>query len=435
MNTQDCVISGGGPAGIMLGLILARAGVKVTVLEKHADFLRDFRGDTVHPATIRVLDELGLGEKFRALPQSKLGNVGLPDGRGNIITFSDFDSLAAPYNYVAMVPQWDLLNLLVEAANEEPSFTLLLNTKATWLTMEDGTVTGVSYENSDGESGEISALLTVACDGRHSTTRAAAGLQPFDYPVSFDTWWFRLSRKPEEQDKVGMLIPRASKNGIALSLSRPTYYQIAYFDAKGADSKLRRDGLEVFKERIAHLMPEYADRIDEITSFADLHQLDVKLNRLKKWYRPGFIALGDAAHAMSPAGGVGINLAIQDAVAAGRILAPALKRGKVPISLLASIQRRRWAAMAVIQLFQRMLHKYVFTPAVTGTFTSMPRPALWAAKNITIVRKIMPRLVGFGVTPEHAPFFARRATNSTSQTQQPYQRVSAAANESHPLGD
>ena len=408
METQDCVISGGGPAGIMLGLILARAGVKVTVLEKHPDFLRDFRGDTVHPATIRLLDELGLGEKFRALPQSRLGNVGLPDGRGNIITFSDFDTLAAPYDYVAMVPQWDLLNLLVEAAREEPSFRLLLNTEATWLTMDNGTVTGVTYRNSAGEEGEIRALLTVACDGRHSTTRAAAGLQPFEYPVSFDTWWFRLSRKPAEQAQVGMLVPRASRQGIVLSLSRPTYYQIAYFDAKGADARLRRDGLEAFKQRIASLMPEYADRIDEITSFDDLHHLDVKLNRLKTWYRPGFIALGDAAHAMSPAGGIGINLAIQDGVAAGRMLAPALKNGAVPVTLLAAIQRRRWLPMVVIQRLQRMLHRYVFTPAVTGTFAGMPRPLLCAADNIRPIRKIMPRLVGFGPRPEHAPDFARR---------------------------
>ncbi|AJT42904.1 FAD-dependent oxidoreductase [Psychromicrobium lacuslunae] len=408
MERRDCVIAGGGPAGVMLGLILARAGLKVTVLEKHCDFFRDFRGDTVHPATLRVLDELGLGERFRKLPQSRLGNVQIPDGKGQTITFGDFDSLRAPYNYVAMVPQWDLLNLLVEAAQQEPNFQLMMNTTATEVVLHGGSADGVRYQKKNGETGEIRATLTVACDGRHSTLRSFAGLVPIEYPTPFDTWWFRISRNTDEQSAISTLIPRIGEDGLWLSLTRPDYFQVAYFGAKGSGPELRAAGIESFRRRLAKAMPNFSDRVEEIESIDELHFLDVKLNRLPHWYKPGFLAIGDAAHAMSPAGGVGINLAIQDAVAAGRMLAKPLLRGQVPLNTLAAIQRRRWLPMAVIQGLQRMLHAAVFGPAVSGNSAGFPRSILFAVKHFPLARKIPPRLIGFGPRPEHAPSFARR---------------------------
>lgn len=408
MERQDCVIAGGGPAGVMLGLILARAGVKVTVLEKHGDFFRDFRGDTVHPATLRVLDELGLGEEFRALPQSRLGNVQIPDGQGQTITFGDFDSLAPPYNYVAMVPQWDLLNLLVEAARQEPSFQLMMNTSATEVLVRNGSADGVRYQTREGVTGEIEATLTVACDGRHSTLRTFSGLTPIEHPVPFDTWWFRISRNVDEQSAISTLIPCIGEDGLWLSLTRPDYFQVAYFGAKGSGPELRAAGIQAFRQRLAKAMPDFADRVSEVENIDQLHFLDVRLNRLPHWYKPGFLALGDAAHAMSPAGGVGINLAIQDAVAAGRMLAEPLLRGDVPLSTLAAIQRRRWLPMAVVQRLQMMLHTAVFDPAVRGTSSGFPRLIVMLAKHVPLFRKIPPRLIGFGTTPEHAPEFAQR---------------------------
>ncbi|WP_231497378.1 FAD-dependent monooxygenase [Arthrobacter sp. MA-N2] len=248
LESTTCVIAGGGPAGVMLGLLLARAGVDVTVLEKHADFLRDFRGDTVHASTIRLLDELGLGEGFRALPQSKLGNFKLPTRHGEV-TLTDFDRLKPPYDYVAMVPQWDLLNFLVDAAQQEPHFTLRMNTEATDLVYDDGAkVAGVAYRTRDaasGEetgSGELRATLTVACDGRSSVLRKKAGLVPHEFPVPFDTWWFRLSRRADEQGQLASIMPRFSGTDVLLSLTRKDFYQIAYLAEKGKDAQLRAEG-------------------------------------------------------------------------------------------------------------------------------------------------------------------------------------------------
>jgi len=408
MEKTGCAVVGGGPAGMMLGLLLARAGVQVTVLEKHADFLRDFRGDTVHPSTVRLIDELGLGQEFRQLPQSRLKSVVFPVPGGPPVTMGDFDALPPPYNYIAMMPQWDFLNFLARAAAEEPGFTLLMSHSATGLVRDGGRVRGVRFRTPEGTQDELRADLVVATDGRHSVLRAAAGLAPKEFPVPFDTWWFRLPRHPNEAGEVAGLVPAFGPGEALVGLTRTDYYQMGYLAPKGTDVRIRAEGVEGFRRRIAALRPDLADRVDAIRSLDDLHWLDVRLDRLQSWHINGLLCIGDAAHAMSPAGGVGINLAVQDAVAAAELLAPALLRGRVSTADLRRVERRRRPPTVVVQTAQRLMHRAVFGPIMAGKRTKVPAAALFVARRVPAVRKIMPRLIGFGPRPEHAPAFARR---------------------------
>lgn len=409
MEKTGCAVVGGGPAGMMLGLLLARAGVNVTVLEKHADFLRDFRGDTVHASTIRLIDELGLGAEFRRLPQSRLSNVAFPVPGGPPVTMGNFDALRPPYNYVAMMPQWDFLNFLADAAAQEPAFTLLMSHTATGLVRNGGRVRGIRFRNPDGTADELLADLVIATDGRHSTLRAAAGLAPKVFPVPFDTWWFRLPRYPSEQGQVAGVVPAFGQGEALLALFRNDYYQMGYLAPKGTDARIRSEGLARFRERIAALRPDLADRVDAITSLEDLHWLDVRMDRLHSWHINGLLCIGDAAHAMSPAGGVGINLAIQDAVAAAECLAPALLRGRVIPEDLECVERRRRMPTIVVQAVQRAMHRVLFSPLMTGKRSGVPPALLYAARHVPAVRSIVPRFIAFGPRPEHAPAFARRA--------------------------
>ena len=408
VESTGALVCGGGPAGMMLGLLLARAGVEVTVLEKHGDFLRDFRGDTVHPATVRLMDELGLGDEFRALPQSRLGNLALPAPDGSLVTLGDFDALPAPYNYIAMVPQWDLLSLLATAAGKEPGFSLRMNTEATELLRDGGKVTGVRYRTADGSTGEIRADLTIGCDGRHSTLRREAGLVPTEFRVPFDVWWFRLPRPAEEAAAPASVTPVAKGAEALISLARDDYYQVAYFTAKGSDARLRAEGIERFRERVAGLRPEFAERVAGLASMDDVFMLDVKLNRLERWYLDGLLLIGDAAHAMSPAGGVGINLAIQDAVAAATILADPLRRRSVTLDDLAAVQRRRQRPTVVVQNGQRLLQRVMFEKQFAGKRSGPPKSLFLLTRLFPRLRKLPARFVGFGPRPEHAPDFARR---------------------------
>ena len=336
-QNTTCAIVGGGPAGMVLGLLLARAGVEVTLLEKHADFLRDFRGDTVHPSTLRLIDDLGLWDEFATVPQSRIDHLGI-DVDGRQVTLVDLRRLHEPHPYIAMVPQWDLLNLLAKAAQAEPTFTLRMSTEVTGLLRDGGRVTGVRYRGPDGE-GELTAELTVACDGRTSTVRRESGLPVREWPVPFDVWWFRL---PRDADAEYSLVPRIEPGRVLIMIPREGYFQIAYMIPKGSDERLRARGLEVLRNEVAALVPE-ADA-SNLTSWDDVKLLDVKLNRLKRWHTDGLLCIGDAAHAMSPMGGVGINIAVQDAVGAATLLAEPLRRRQVRNMAAAGSRRRRTAA-------------------------------------------------------------------------------------------
>jgi 2-polyprenyl-6-methoxyphenol hydroxylase-like FAD-dependent oxidoreductase len=402
------VIAGGGPAGMMAGLLLARGGIAVTVLEKHGDFLRDFRGDTVHASTVALLDELGLGPQFRELPQSRLTGLLLPGTDSQRVPVDIFSALPAPYNYIAMVPQWDLLNLLGQAAGQEPTFSLRMRTEATDLVIADGRVTGVRYRGPDG-SGEIQADLTLACDGRASALRRASGLPARQYRVPFDVWWFRLPRRPDEEGEIAGAAPAFGRGEILLALTREDFYQLAYPIPKGSDARRRADGVEAFRARVAALRPDLADRVDTIASMDDVFVLDVRLDRLRRWYTDGLLCLGDAAHAMSPAGGVGINLAIQDAVAAARLLAAPLAENRLTTADLARVQQRRRRPTVILQSLQRILHLGI-RPALSGRITVRPPRALLglASRAPRWMVRIPARLIAIGPRPEHAPDFARR---------------------------
>ncbi|OMH34863.1 FAD-dependent oxidoreductase [Tersicoccus sp. Bi-70] len=415
-ESRDCIVVGGGPAGVMLALILARGGVRVTVLEKHRDFLRDFRGDTVHASTIRLMDELGFGDAFAALPQDRLANFELPLGDGRTVTLADFGRLRPPYDYIAMIPQWDLLDFLVDQATPEPGFDIRMQAEVTRLLEEDGAVTGVEYvDRATGARHRLTAPLTVASDGRGSLVREQAGLVPKEFAVPFDTWWFRLPRFEGERQH-SSLMPVFGKGEIMLSLVRNTFFQIAYFREKGADAQLRAEGIERFRQRVAGMRPDLADRVDTIASMDEVHLLDVKLNRLRRWYRPGLLLIGDAAHAMSPAGGVGINLAVQDAVAAATRLAAPLKAGTVTERDLAAVQRRRYPPTVIIQAVQRVLQAAIFGPAVQGKRSGPPAVMIALARHVPAFSALPARLIALGPRPEHAPSFARRPGRTGHRT-------------------
>src|SRR4051812_12638202 len=402
-----CVVIGGGPAGMVLGLLLARAGVEVTVLEKHADFLRDFRADTVHPSTLQLLDELGLAGRFAKLPYSRLDEVAFPIDADRSVVIADFRRLHVPYPYIAMVPQWDLVNLLAAAAQDEPSFSLRMRTEVTGLIREAGQVRGVRYRTDDGTSGEIRADLTVACDGRWSIARRQADLPLEEFPVPIDAWWFRLPRRPTDQTSA--LTPRAGKGRFAVVIPRDDYLQIAYIARKGTDRQLRARGIERFRQDIAELMPELADRVDALASMDDVKHLDVRLNRLDRWHADGLLCIGDAAHAMSPVGGVGINLAVQDAVAAASLLAgPLRRRGAVTPTRLAAVRARRILPTVLVQSLQRILHRNLVVPIVEGRRMGPPKPVLALLGRVPQVSLVPAYLIGVGLRPQHAPDFARR---------------------------
>ena len=403
-ETTTCAIIGGGPAGMVLGLLLARAGIEVTLLEKHGDFLRDFRGDTVHPTTLRLLDELGLWERFAALPHSEVRKAKF-ETNGRSVTYVDFERLRQqPHPFIAMVPQWDLLNLLADAAKAEPTFTLRMKTEATGLLREGGRITGVRYQGPEGP-GELRAELTVGCDGRSSIVRREAGLQTHEYPVTFDVWWFRL---PREDDAEFSFWPRLGRGKALVVIPRKGYDQIAYLGPKGTDSQLRARGIAAFREDVGALLPETGESLATLTSMDDIKHLDVRVDRLRRWHTDGLLCIGDAAHAMSPLGGVGINLAVQDAVAAATILAEPLRRHRVTDRDLAAVRRRRLFPTAVTQGVQRVLQRGLLGPLLRGADPTPPEALLSAIERLPWLSVLPAYFIGVGVRPERAPAFARR---------------------------
>ncbi|WP_156685667.1 FAD-dependent oxidoreductase [Mycobacterium sp. Marseille-P9652] len=405
IESTTCAIAGGGPAGMILGLLLARAGVEVTVFEKHDDFLRDFRGDTVHPVTLRLLDELGLFGRFDALPHSKFEKTEF-DVNGRLVTFVDFRRLHQPHPYIALVPQWDLLDLLAEAGKSEPTFSLRMHTEVTGLLRDGDTITGVRYRGPDGP-GELRADLTVGCDGRTSTVRREAGLSTREYPVPFDVGWFRLDRKAEGKFQ---LTPRSSPHLTLLLIPREGYFQAGCFLPKGGEQQLHARGFDNFRAQVAELVPEAS--VQNLRSWDDVKVLDVRVNRLRRWYSRGLLCIGDAAHAMSPAGGVGINLAIADAVATARILADPLLHHRLTTRDLAAVQRRRYLPAAVTQTAQQVAARLLIPVVLRGEVKAPPPVIANAVARlfgwVPSLAVIPAYAVGVGLRPEHAPHFARR---------------------------
>ena len=381
---------------MMLGFLLARAGVAVTVLEKHADFLRDFRGDTIHPSTLELMYELGLLEEFLKVPHDKVDHLSGQIGADRI-TLADFSSLPTHCKFIALMPQWDFLNFLAAQGKRYPKFDLRMKAEATGLIESGGVVTGLQVKTPDGLL-DISADLVVGCDGRHSTVRVSAGLAVDNLGAPIDVLWFRISRREGDTAET---FGHMEAGRMFVMLNRGSYWQCAYVIPKGGIDKVKEKGLPAFLDSVLFMSPFLRDRIGEIKSWDDIKLLTVAVDRLPQWHRPGLLCIGDAAHAMSPIGGVGINLAIQDAVAAANILAVPLKAGRVTSADLAAVQKRRTMPMKVIQWLQLKIQNNVLGYVLTTT----ERPhAPWPVKLFNwfpVLRRIPARMIGLGVRPEH----------------------------------
>ena len=394
--TTRCAIAGGGPAGMMLGLLLARAGVDVVVMEKHADFFRDFRGDTIHPSTLEVMHELGLLDQFLKLPHQKVREIGGIVGDEKII-LADFTHLPTHCGFIAFMPQWDFLDFLAAQGKRYPGFHLRMQAEADGLLMDGDRVTGVQAKTPEGLL-EVRADLVVGADGRHSTLRALAGFEVEDLGAPMDVLWLRLSKRASDGSQT---LGRVQAGRFFIMLDRGDYWQCAFVIPKGGFEALRAQGIEAFRKEIVALNPALADRVNEIASWDDVKLLTVRVDRLKRWYRPGLLCIGDAAHAMSPIGGVGINLAVQDAVAAANILWEPLHEGRVAEDVLAKVQRRRQWPVEMTQALQLFVQKRVISN-VLG-MTAQPRPPfiLTLFNRFPVLRRLPARLIGVGFRPEH----------------------------------
>ena len=391
-----CCIAGGGPAGMMLGFLLARAGVDVVVLEKHADFLRDFRGDTIHPSTLELMHELGLLAEFLKLPHQRAPQLSGKFGDLDL-TIADFRHLPTQCKYIALMPQWDFLNFLAAQGRRYPGFRLLMRAEATDLIEEQGRVVGARANTPDGAL-EIRGALVVGCDGRHSDVRAKAGLEVEELGAPMDVLWFRLSRRPDDKAETG---GRFLPGRIFVMLNRGDYWQCAYVIPKGSIEEVHRRGLENFRTDIVRAVPLFADRVGELDDWDKVKLLTVAVDRLKRWHRPGLICIGDAAHAMSPIGGVGINLAIQDAVATANLLHEPLRHGAPSVSELHAVQRRRQFPTRATQRMQVLMqNRVIYRTLRSGGTPSLP---LFARLLVyyPLLRRLPGRLVGLGVRPEH----------------------------------
>jgi 2-polyprenyl-6-methoxyphenol hydroxylase-like FAD-dependent oxidoreductase len=393
----QCCIAGGGPAGMMLGYLLGRAGVNTVVLEKHADFLRDFRGDTVHPSTLMIMQELGLLDEFLTLPHSEIRALEAEIGNRRI-KIAEFAHVPTPCKFIALMPQWDFLNFLSDKGRRFPKLKVLMSAQVTSLVETAGRVVGVNATTAQGPV-EIHADLVVGCDGRTSTVRSASGLvvQVLGSPI--DVLWFRLSKKAGDPTQV---LGRLGVNTMIVTIDRTDYWQCAFVIGKGGIGRVHEAGLETFKTAVADGARFLADRVDELKSFDDIKLLSVTVDRLTTWSKPGLLCIGDAAHAMSPVGGVGINLAIQDAVATANLLAAKLKAGTLQDDDLDRVRQRRLFPVKVIQGLQIAVHNRVLKPMLSGGDRPLKIP--WVMKLLNSnawLRRWPAQVLGLGVRPEH----------------------------------
>ena len=399
-----CVIAGGGPAGIMLGLLLARAGVRVQVFEKHADFLRDFRGDTIHPSTLEVMHELGLLEALLRLPHQKAYEIRAHVG-DRAFRVADFSRLPVRCPFIAFMPQWDFLDFLAAEARRHPTFRLEMQAEVTGLLEAGGRVRGARVATVGGLR-EEAADLVVAADGRQSSVRAAAQLRVRELGAPMDVLWFHLPRSP---DGPAETMGRFAAGRIFIAIHRGSYWQCGYVIPKGSFAGIRARGLEAFRASVAEAAPFAAAGVGEIRSWDDVRLLSVRVDRLERWYRPGLLCIGDAAHAMSPVGGVGINLAIQDAVAAANLLAAPLRAGRLAAEDLARVQRRRELPARLTQWAQLQAQGRVIAPTLAGTGALGAPLALRLLDRFAWLRRIPGRMVGMGARPEHVRLPAAEA--------------------------
>jgi len=380
----------------MLGLLLARTGVEVLVLEKHADFLRDFRGDTIHPSTLEVMHELGLLEDLLKLPHQKAPRLNAKVG-GLALTVADFTHLPTRCRFIAFMPQWDFLNFLAERGARYPTFTLRMQAEMTGLVEEAGCVVGLQATTPDGPL-EVRASLVVGADGRHSVVRARAGLQVDEFGAPMDVLWLRLSRRPGDSEDP---VARFEMGRIFIMLNRGEHWQCGFVIPKGSLAQLQERGLPAFRNGVAQLAPFVADRVGELSDWAAIKLLTVQVDRLTRWYRPGLLCIGDAAHAMSPVGGVGINLAIQDAVAASNLLAAPLRADRLTTEDLLLVQLRREWPTRVTQRFQIFVQNRVIRRVLSGAGKLTPPLAVRLLARFPFLRRIPARLIGIGFRPEH----------------------------------
>ncbi len=394
METTCCIV-GGGPAGMMLGFLLARAGIETVVLEKHADFLRDFRGDTIHPSTLQAMDDLGLLDEFLTLPHQEARQLSGKIGDETIV-LGDFSHLPGRAKFIALMPQWNFLNFLAGKAKLYRSFRLMMNAEATGLIEEDGVVRGVAVKTPDGPL-TIRSELTIGADGRHSIVRAKAGLIPKDIGAPMDVLWFRVPRDAADSSET---FGRVDNGQILVLLQRGDYWQCAYLIAKGGFGELRAQDVSVLRGRIAELAPFLADRVAEIKTWDDVRLLVVSVDRLPLWHKPGLLCIGDSAHAMSPIGGVGVNVAIQDAIAAANILWAALRKGEVPEALLAAVQKRREPAVKLTQAVQVLVQNKIVSNVLRERGKVRAPWIIRLFNYIPWLRRLPARFVGLGFRME-----------------------------------
>ena len=394
--TARCCIAGGGPAGMMLGYLLARAGVDVTVLEKHKDFLRDFRGDTVHPSTLEIIHELGLLDEFLKRPHQELKELSGMIG-GVPVRLADFSHVPAHCKFIALMPQWDFLDFLAAHARAYPNFHLLMEAEVTGLLTQGERIIGVGANTPRGPL-TVKADLVVGADGRHSIIREQARLPRKEFGVPIDVFWMRLSKKPSDSSTT---LGRIAAGAIFVTLDRGDYWQCAFVIPKGSAEAARQAGLESFRKLIVHVAPEFAGRLAELTDWDQIKLLTVAVDRLEEWCRPGLLCIGDCAHAMTPIGGVAINLAVQDAVAAANILAAPLLNGVLSLRDLQKVQKRRELPTRLTQKLQMIVQDRVMTRVLALKRNPKPPFFVKLLNRFAVLRRIPARLVGIGFRPEH----------------------------------